>query len=268
MNLNTSIIVITYNCEGYILKFLSELTSSLREFKNFEVLINDNNSSDNTFKIIEENCKNLEANYIFSQSENVGFAKANNEAIRICKFEHILLLNPDVFGFDHKFWENLIIKRDENNPLFIKLLNSDLSIQENVSDELSIKRRFKRVLNLSTNKSQSSKRIFVETGIMAFVVIPKSCFEKVGLLSEKYFMYAEDHDWFYRARRHGYKMIFEPSLYLIHTGGGSAVSVWNNLELKKIKLKVERLFIQEHFKGLNRMLLLIINRIQTFLNTN
>lgn len=262
MKLNLSIIIVTYNCGDYINRFLSELFMSLAGCENFEILLNDNQSNDSTFSLCQKFADESVIPLVLSRSGNIGFAKANNMLIKRAKYDNILLLNPDVFGFYSSFWTSLITKWDKINPMFIRLLNEDLTIQENVGEELSLKRRFKRVLGNSVNMALSNQLIEVESGIMAFVLITKKCFTEVGLLSEEYFMYAEDHDWFFRARRKGFALMYEPSLELVHTGGGSAKSKWNNTELKKVKLAMEVLFIKKHFKGIDKYLLLFINKAQ------
>lgn len=265
MELKLSIIVVTYNCGAFIGRFLSELSSSLMGYSKVEILLNDNQSTDDTYEICQQSLQLFKGKLLLSNSENIGFAKANNILIARASYENILLLNPDVFGFNVDFWSNLMLRWDRENPMFIKLLNEDLTVQESVGDELSVKRRFKNHLGMKINYSLSTKTVEVETGIMAFVLIPATCFQTVGLLSEKYYMYAEDHDWFYRARRKGYKLIFEPSLVLVHIGGGSAKSKWKNKELNLFKLKVERMFIDEHFKGVERWILIMMNLMQRYM---
>ncbi|ASZ10696.1 glycosyltransferase [Chitinophaga pendula] len=268
MKLNLSIVVVTYNCAEFIERFLTELKTSLSPYEDFELLINDNKSTDTTFEI----CKQFEASFagklILSASDNIGFAKANNILIRQCRYDGVLLLNPDVFGFTTEFWSGVVNLWDTTTPMFIKLLNEDLSIQENVGDELSVKRRFKNALGMKTNYPFFKERVEVQSGIMAFVLIPKQCFNKVGLLSEKYYMYAEDQDWFLRARRAGYKLWFEPLLVLVHIGGGSAKGRWEAKDLKLRKLKVERMLITEHFTGIHKQLLLFMNTLQKIYFTN
>jgi GT2 family glycosyltransferase len=265
MKLNLSIIVVTYNCSNYIERFLNELLDSLSSYQDYEVLLNDNMSTDITYELCKKYSKEQYPFLVLSNSDNIGFAKANNMLIDNSKFDNLLLLNPDVFGFDPEFWSKLFALWDRHNPTTIKLLNEDLSVQENVGDELSIWRRLKRISLQSKNYALSNHTIEVESGIMAFLLVSKQCFLEVGLLSENYFMYAEDHDWFFRARRNGYKFIFEPSLKLIHTGGGSAISKWTSVELKQVKLDMEALFIKNHFYGVQKFLLLLINRIQYYI---
>jgi len=265
MNLNLSIIVVTYNCSAYIERFLNGLFDSLVEYDQYEVLLNDNSSKDDTYSLCEKFNSPFKGAFILSKSDNIGFAKANNMLINRAIYDNVLLLNPDVFEFKQFFWNSLIQKWDKTNPIIVKLLNEDLTIQENVGDELSIKRRLKRISGRSKNLAYSNTTIEVESGIMAFVLITRRCLFDVGLLSEDYFMYAEDHDWFFRARRKGYHIIFEPSLELIHTGGGSAQSKWNSGQLKKVKSEMEVVFIKKYFSGPEKFVLLTMNWIQKFI---
>lgn len=263
ISLKLSIIVVTYNCEAYIDRFLNELQESLTDFSDYEVLINDNASTDHTFAMCDKfSNQNI---YVF-KSENVGFAKANNALLKQAKYENLLLLNPDVFGFKNYTWSSLFNEWDRRNPCFIRLLNEDLSIQLNVGDELSVRRYFRKLMSGYTSPAYSEDCIHVESGIMAFVLLTKDLISNVGLISEKYFMYGEDHDWFIRARKVGYRPQFIPTVSLIHIGGASAKSKWKKREENRIKLFSERILIKSHFTGFERYTLLFVNLIKRFSN--
>lgn len=263
ISLNLSIIVVTYNCENYIEKFLNELKNSLLYFSDFQILINDNSSSDNTYLLC---VKHSDSNISVFKTDNIGFAKANNLLIKRAQYDNILLLNPDVFGFNRNTWISLFDKWDKINPCFIRLLNEDLSIQVNVGDELSLKRYLIKFLRGYSSPSYSEKIISVQSGIMAFVLLTKDSLNVVGLISEKYYMYSEDHDWFIRAGKKGFKPQFIPCIKLIHIGGASAKSRWKKKEENSIKLKSERMLINEHFRGFERFVLLVINNIKKLIN--
>ncbi len=259
-----SVLVVTYNCQDYLEKFLEELTESLQDCESFEILINDNNSVDQTIKICEKFSQNSINKISVYSSENVGFAKANNFLINKARYDNILLLNPDVFGFKKVTWDTIDKLWDRVNPCFVRLYNLDGTIQSTVGDELSFIRVIKSALKLYKDPSFSRNKdyINVESGIMAFVMLSKRSINKVGLISEDYYMYGEDHDWFIRARKKGYSPVYLTNFDLIHTGGASAKTRWKSDEEKKIKLKTEKLVIQKNFKGVERCFLLFINEVR------
>lgn len=256
-SLKLSIIIVTYNCQDFIVQFLTELTSSLKDYEEYEILIIDNFSSDGTVPLI----KNFPEIRLVASSVNLGFAKANNVLIKQSHYENILLLNPDVFGFSKSFWQQLYEQWDKKNLLFIRLTNLDGSFQDCVGEVVSIKRIFNNLFK-RINYAEMSSVTEVEMGIMAFMIAPIGCFNNVGLLSEDYHMYAEDMDWCYRARKKKYKVLFNPGLSLTHWGGASAKNRWIGKKSLKVKYEAERIFIVKHFKGVHKKCMLFLNSIK------
>ena len=258
--LNLSIIIVTYNCAAFIKEMLKELVSSLIDFLDYEILIMDNNSSDDTHLLLQ--VYNRQAS-IFDSKSNLGFAKANNILIQKAKYDNILLLNPDVFGFSPTFWNNLFAEWDYINPMFIKLLNKDGSFQDCIGEVVS----FQRILSRFHGSSygELNKITEVGMGIMAFMITTKSSFKNVGLISEDYYMYSEDMDWCYRAKLKGYKVLYDPKIHLTHIGGASASTVWKISSTALRKYQSERIFIRKYYHGLYKFSLLFINHIKSLL---
>jgi len=256
-SIKLSVIVVTYNCEAFLQKFVDELTCSLKDFSDVELLFIDNNSTDKTIAILNE----YPQLKITASSVNLGFAKANNVLIRQAQYNNILLVNPDVFGFTKNFWLQLFQEWDHLNPLVIKLKNEDGSFQDCVGQVTSIKRMLNSVFK-KVDYGKITTTTEVEMGIMAFMLITTECFQAVGLICEDYPIYAEDMDWCYRACKKGYKIRYHPALSLTHIGGGSAITRWKGNESLKVKYKAERIFIKKHYKGLYRSSMLLVNSIK------
>ncbi len=263
MNINLSIIIVTYNCESFIERFLNELQLSLVEFLDYELLIADNNSTDNTIKII--NSIQGSDTQLTVLNSNLGFSKANNLLIKESKYENILLLNPDVFGFTANLWSKLFSLWDKKDPLFIRLLNEDLSFQDCVGDIAGPHRILKRLLK-PVDFSIMKEPVEVGMGIMAFMLTTRAIFNEVGLLSEDYHMYSEDMDWCYRAKLKGYKIIFDPRIELIHIGGASAKTSATSKKTAFIKYNSQKKFIKMHYKGLKLILSIFAANIMILKN--
>ncbi len=256
--LNLSVVIVTWNCDNFIERFMNELKLSLEYFQGYEILIYDNASIDTTV----EKLKSYDVDILVSDT-NDGFAIANNKLISIAKYNNIVLLNPDVFGFTPAFWQELLARWDNASPLFIRLLNEDGSFQNCVGDVLSLKRYARKIIG-RVDFAAIDERCTVGMGIMAFMLTSKECLNNVGLLDEGFHMYSEDMDWCYRASRCGYQIIYEPKLTLFHLGGGSAAKRWDPLPAKLAKIKAERLFVLRHYCGITRFtleLLLIFKKV-------
>ena len=87
-----SVVIVNYKVQDYLLQCLDSLSKSLSEI-DAEVFVVDNASNDESQKLV----KSYFPKTIFiSNAENVGFAKANHQAMRMAKGDDVLLLNPDV----------------------------------------------------------------------------------------------------------------------------------------------------------------------------
>ena len=86
-----SVVIINYNVKDYLGQCLTSLERALADVES-EVLVVDNHSADGSVAYIEKHFPTVK---LISSSHNLGFARANNLAIRRCQGEFILLLNPD-----------------------------------------------------------------------------------------------------------------------------------------------------------------------------
>jgi GT2 family glycosyltransferase len=192
----------------------------------------DNASSDGTFEMLKNEFPQVNA--IFSK-ENLGFAKANNLAIKEAKGKYIFLLNPDTILLDENFEK--LIDFAEKNPdvgaIGPKVLNSDFTIQH------QCKRGFPSPWNIFCYLSGLAK-IFPKSKIFAgylltyldtekiqevdslsgcAMVVKKEVIEKVGMMDEDYYLYGDDLDWCYRIKSAGWKVVYFPETKIIHYGG-------------------------------------------------
>lgn len=106
-----TISLLTYNSA----KYLPYLAACLREqsWQDFEIIVWDNNSDDETLKIIKE--EGIEGK-ILAQRHNAGFSKAHNSVINWSDSEYVLVLNPDVI-MDKDYLQNLIKFMDEHQEI-------------------------------------------------------------------------------------------------------------------------------------------------------
>ena len=207
-----SIIIITHNSSGYIKGLLGSLSKI--SYKPVEIIIWDNDSTDNTRKLISL-YKNQRIRLILSK-KNLGFAEANNRAFKNAKGKFVLLLNPDTV-VKSNFLEKLV-ERAENDKK-IAAVQPLVYLMKN-----------KNVINLTGKVTQFlgfdwirdyKKREPCEAGeITSFsgsgVLIKREILRKIGFFDGHYFMYQEDTDLSWRMRLYGYKVYFEPGSVIYH----------------------------------------------------
>lgn len=240
-NIDLSIIVVTYNTEVITFNCVKSVLESKTSF-NFEVIVVDNFSSDNTVKVLRESFNKIN---VISLEENSGFSKGNNIGIRNSKGKYILLLNSDTLVFQDSI-ENLMSSAIRNDyeicgPV---LLNVDNTVQRSWFDFPSSIKVFLRLTEMylvfyKLSKSfifklfySNMKPAFMFTEInndttvgylsFACILIKKEIIEKIGDLDESLFFYHEDCEYGFRAKANSYKINYTIASEIIHLGGASS----------------------------------------------
>ena len=170
-------------------------------------------------------------------NENVGFAKANNQAIKRAKGKYILLLNPDTIIQENTLNEtiNFFEEHPDAGGLGVKMFDGNgnfLPESKRSLPDPSI--AFYKIFGLSRLFPKSKKfgqyhlnymdeneicEIDVISG--AFFMTRKVVIDKIGMLDESFFMYGEDIDLSYRIQTSGYKNFYFPKTSIIHYKGES-----------------------------------------------
>lgn len=266
MNLEISIIVVTWNCAAFIERFVRELEASLQSAGTYEVLLLDNASSDGTADLLEN--KLPEGFRLVRSSENLGFAGGNNVLLRQAQFKHIALLNPDVFDYPEGFWTKVEAARAREGAdvAFVQLSNADGSFQDCVGNFPTPSRALASLLGQRKDWSQVTQPTRVDVGIMAFLLTTKEIFDAVGLIDEDFHMYCEDVEWCWRATRAGKVIVYLPELSLTHIGGASASKRWDDTAKRKVKIQSELLFVRKHYVGCLKAATIVVTWVKFGMN--
>ncbi len=217
-----AVLILNFNGEKYIRQCLKSVCAS--DYPNFRVLVVDNHSSDNSLRIIEDYFPDVE---ILRMNSNVGFAKAYNYVIRRVEEEFFVLLNNDVevnkSGMRElvKYAEPSDVAATPSKMLYLddeRIVNSaggccDIyGVGWSRGNGKPDDGRFDRV-----------QEVFY--GVGGATLIKKSAWEDVGPFDGRYFMYAEDLDWCWRAIMRGYKILYVPTSIVYHKWHGSSESL-------------------------------------------
>ena len=237
--MDLSVIIVNWNTK----KLLEDCLRSFFKFTKdvtFEVIVVDNGSKDGSQAIVKKKFPQVK---LIPNKDNLGFAKANNQGIKIAKGKYVLLLNSDTYLIENSF-KKLVEKADELDDLGALgplLLNEDRSIQQSVGffpdlpqifwwmtfiDDLPGGTVLKSYHVDHDSFYKSEHEVDWVTG--ASFLIPKKVTDKVGLLDEKIFMYGEDFEWCFRIKKAGFKVYFSPVAKVVHIGGGSVNKVRTN----------------------------------------
>jgi len=231
--MNLSIIIVNWNSTDY----LRECIASIQEFTggiSFEIIVVDNASPVQDLDGLAERFPDVS---VIKSLRNLGFAKANNLGFRRSAGDCVLFLNPDtrLVGPAIKVMLERLKALPDAGVLGCKLLNTDLSTQT------SCIQRFPTILNqlLDIEYLQSrwpNSRLWgigplfsnnpaaapVEVISGACMMLQRGVFEKAGMFSEDYFLYAEDLDLCYKVARAGFTNYYAGDAAMIHHGGKSS----------------------------------------------
>jgi GT2 family glycosyltransferase len=229
-----SVISVNWNSTAYLLKCIESVYAHTRDIE-FEIIVVDNASPDTDADRLKEQFPTIT---LIKNRVNVGFARANNIGFRASRGEYIVLLNPDTYLLNPAF--TLMLRQARSIPtagvLGCTLFNGDLSIQttaiqtfptimNQLLDLNFLRDRFPacRLWNFAPLLEGKSGACPVEVISGACLMLKRTVFEKVGLFSEDYFMYAEDLDLCLKATRAGFTNYYLPEGRIVHYGGKSSV---------------------------------------------
>ncbi len=225
--MDLSIIIVSFNTKKLIDDCLASVFASLKGTDvSFEVIVVDNVSTDGTRDMLAKKYRNVR---IILNSENVGFGRANNQGIAQARGDYIFLLNSDTIVTNNAIGKLLSFSRQHPRS-FIgpKLLNLDRSPQTSCGPFFSLPVVFASLflrgdrIRLTRWSPNSVRRVDWVSG--AALLGPKKLFLDDLLFDEKIFMYMEEIDLLYRARRKGYHTLFYPRSVIIHLGSGSSTN--------------------------------------------
>ena len=222
-----TIIIPNYNG----LKFMEMCMSALEKqtYKDFEILVVDNGSTDGSVEWLKEN----EIPSIFLP-ENTGFSGAVNVGIKASKTPFVILLNNDTEAKEG-YVEALIreIERSPKifsvSPKMIQLYHKEL--MDDGGDMYSIMGwAYQRGVGQEIERYNRACNVF--SACAGAAIYRREVFEKIGYFDEMHFAYLEDIDVGYRAKIAGYYNRYCPSAEIYHVGSGTSGSKYNEFKVR------------------------------------
>jgi N-acetylglucosaminyl-diphospho-decaprenol L-rhamnosyltransferase len=233
--LDLSIIIVNWNSTAFLRKCLSSLYANTKSIR-LEVIVVDNASGDGCGEMVRKEFPSV--NFIQS-NQNLGFARANNLGFTHSSGRNILFLNPDteILGAAIERMVHFLDQTPNTGIVGPKLLNSDHSIQTScirsfptlVNEALDaefLRQKFPRARLWGTSPlyADASAPVAVDAVSGAALMVRREAFEKAGLFTAAYFMYAEDMDLCFKVRQAGRTNYFVPDATILHHGGQSTES--------------------------------------------
>lgn len=245
MKTDLSVIILSYNTSELTKRCTSSLLKNLRNIPKltFEIIIVDNASKDGSVKMLKELKNSNSEIQLILKNSNLGFAKANNIALKIAKGRYILYFNSDVISENVNYGEliSYLDKYDDKAGLTVNLMLSNGKIDpashrgfptvwnsfcymsglEKLTRNVPFINKYlggyHRVeLNLSDEHE-------IDSPSGAFFLIKKKILDRLKGFDESFFFYGEDIDLAYRINMLGYKIIYYPKYNVLHLKSSSGL---------------------------------------------
>ena len=254
-----SIIIVNRNTKELLLDCIGSVYATVPPLS-FEIMLVDNASSDGSVEALRRAFPDVG---IMSNERNLGFAKANNLAVRQAHGRYVALLNTDAVLTPLSI-ATIVDFMDRNPKAAIcggQLLNADGTMQNSIANiptlatELLNKSLLRRLFprRYPGKESRFDHPVEVESIIGACMVVAKKAIDMVGLLDESYFFFFEETDWCMLMKKNGWSVFFHPQAHIFHLQGRTAKK---NIVAARIEYwKSRYIFFRKHYSSVIWVLL-------------
>ena len=247
--MDLSIICVNWNSVNYLRECIPSVYEHTQGIT-FEIIVVDNASPEGGVDALKQEFPDI---VLIKSSENLGFAGANNLGFKQSKGKCILFLNPDTKLLNPAI--NIVLQRLQSLPdagiVGCKLLNGDLSVQTSSimrfpgilnqvfqAEYLRLRWPSFPLWNIGPLFSSSAEPAKVEVITGACMMMRREIFEKVGMFSEEYFMYAEDMDLCWKVSRAGFSNYYVGEGRIVHFAGVSSPREWQTIMKMRAELRL------------------------------
>jgi len=257
-----TIIIVSFNTQELLHDCLSSIKTASKNLS-VETFVVDNNSIDNTAQMVTKFFPKVN---LIVNDQNLGFSKANNQAIKKAKGTYVLVLNPDTKLMPNTLVEmfNFMQKRDDVGIATCKVELTDGTLDKDC--KRSFPTPFRALCHFSgISKIFSGSKIFdqyhlgylnesktyeIDSCVGAFMFIRNSALKKVGPFDEKFFFYGEDLDLCWRFWQKSYKVMYYPMVKIIHYKGASSGVKRSSEEFTKATKESKERVLKESIRAM------------------
>ncbi len=227
--MKVTIIIPNYNgCH-----FMDPCLASLKKqtFKDFQILVVDNASTDGSAAYVKEHYPETE---VIALDRNYGFSKAVNVGIRHSRTPYVILLNNDTAADPHYVEE--LVRTIEKSPGIFSVSSKMIQMYHpeliDSAGDLYTLTGWGVCRGTGRPVSNYTETDEVFSACAGAAIYRRRVFQKIGLFDEKHFAYLEDIDVGYRARIFGYRNLYCPTALVYHVGSGTSGSKYNSFKVK------------------------------------
>lgn len=218
-----SIIILSYNTKELLRECLKSLYKNIKGV-DFEVLVVDNASTDGSAEMVRNNFKDV---VLVENKKNLGFSKGNNSGAKEAKGEYLVFLNSDTEVQDKGLTGMVEFLKNHKTVGILggRLRNMNGSLQKSAGTFYTLFNLFlmllggERIGMLRKSPFHVSQVDWVSG---AFMMIRQEIFRKLKGFDEHFFMYVEDMEICFRAKKLGFHTYFYPNVNVLHKELGSS----------------------------------------------
>lgn len=218
-----SVVILNYNVRYFLEQCIRSVQIATKTL-NAEIIVIDNDSKDESCKMVKTLFPTVT---LIENKENVGFSKANNQAVSVATGEYVCILNPDTAVAADTFQKTIEYAESVSNigALGIYLMDGTGNfLPESKRNLPTPKVSLMKLAGFSqqyySNIAETSNGE-VDVLVGAFMLLKRSVYVEVGGFDEDYFMYGEDIDLSYKITQAGYKNHYLGSTTMLHYKGES-----------------------------------------------
>ncbi|MGB0896711.1 MAG: glycosyltransferase family 2 protein [Flavobacteriaceae bacterium] len=247
--MDLSIVIVNYNVRYFLELCLRSVCAAITEI-DAEIIVVDNQSTDDSCTMVTTLFPQVK---LISNTNNVGFSKANNQGVAVAKGKYVCILNPDTVVAEDTFKQLLQFASAQENFGIVscKLIDgSGQFLPESKRHVPTPSIALQKLLGLSKNyyASEVSENAIAKVPVFvgAFMLMLKTVYDEVGGFDERYFMYGEDIDLSYSVLNAGYDNMYYGKTTVIHYKGESTLK---DVVYAKRFYGAMKLFYKKYFKA-------------------
>jgi N-acetylglucosaminyl-diphospho-decaprenol L-rhamnosyltransferase len=258
---DVTVVIVSYNT-AHLLDRLFATLEAARGSLRLQIIVIDNASRDDSVTVLRTRYPDIA---LIENSVNVGFGRANNQALPTARGRYVLLLNTDAFVSPDTLAKT-VEYMDNNNQcgvLGVKLVGEDGALQPSC-------RYFPTPWNMFLSAT-GLFRMFPGTRLVddmswdhaslrecdwvpgCYYLVRAEVIERVGLFDPRYFLYYEEVDHCRTVRQAGWTVVYYPFTQVIHVGGesaGSETSLNADRQIPVLRIESELLYLRKHYGAL------------------
>lgn len=276
-----SVVIVNYNVKYFLKQCLASVYGSDRRLADgseleLDVWVVDNDSVDGSVEMVQHDFPQA---HVIANHENVGFARANNQALASAAGQCLLLLNPDTiveretlarcvdYMAAHEDCGGLTVKMVDGKGRFLKESKRGFPTPQaafyKISGLIHLFPRSRRVAAYYMGHLPADETNEIEILPGAFLMFRREVYEKIGGLDESYFMYGEDIDFSWRIRLAGWKNYYLPETRIVHYKGESTKR--GSMNYVYTFYNAMSIFVKRYFSGSGARLFTLLLHVAIWL---